>query len=121
MISKTYFQTKCLNTTLNDFQQFPKRKRRIVGDFTHLNSANEKHLLDVLNGATYDNFCIDNVDYNDDDNATTVAMICDTCSDEDPCVSICSDSRFDFEKHYYKNDLVLISCSVCNQRTFNHL
>ena len=80
-------------------------------------------MLDSLNGVTYDNFCIDTLDYNDDakeDNAATVAMICDTCSDEDPCVSICSNSRFN-DKDNNENDFPSFPCLAWDKMILKHL
>ena len=64
-------------------------RSRVIQDFTVLDSPEEQVVLDNINLETYETFCLDV-----EEEGETVALICD-CSDQRPCVSVCTNIRSD--------------------------
>ena len=59
----------------------------IVTDFTNLNSDDEQVLLDDATMTTHEHYCIDVVKHKKA--LITIGLVCDPCTTEKPCVSVC--------------------------------
>ena len=64
---------------------------RLIYNFTNLNTDMEQVLLDSLTLTTHEHYCIDVA--HDGSIQRTVGLVCDPCTDERPCVSICSGTK----------------------------
>ena len=67
-------------------------RTRVITDFILLVSPEEQVLLDNNNQETFERFCLDA--HGGDGGGETVGVVCD-CSDQRPCVSVCSNTRSD--------------------------
>ena len=68
-------------------------RSRVIRDFILLDSPEEQVVLDTTNHETFEKFCLDVLE-DGGGGGETVAVICD-CSDQRPCVSVCSNTRSD--------------------------
>ena len=69
---------------------------RLVYNFTNLNSEEEQVLFDSNTLTTHDQYCIDAVKTNQ--KYTTIGLVCDPCTPENPCVSVCTKAAKEFSQ-----------------------
>ena len=86
------------------------RNSRLVHNFTNLNSDEEQVLFDGSTMETHDHYCIDVVKTNTSFN--TVGLVCDPCTNQKPCVSVCTNSAKEFSKETPDGNFTRVSISL---------